>query len=94
MRFHVYTDFDSAEKIRAFSTGEGHTHPHPALFSFPHTADLLRGINDPEHPLTLEELNVIQQSELKWGYAGGCDIGVLHVVCKTSAPPSSTFRPV
>lgn len=26
--------------------------------------DLLRGINDPEHPLTLEELNVIQQGVL------------------------------
>jgi len=28
--------------------------------------DLLRSINDPEHPLTLEELNVIQQSEFLW----------------------------
>jgi len=24
--------------------------------------DILRGINDPEHPLTLEELNVIENS--------------------------------
>ncbi|XP_075229269.1 MIP18 family protein galla-2 [Lycorma delicatula] len=24
--------------------------------------DLIRGINDPEHPLTLEELNVVEQS--------------------------------
>eukprot|EP00056_Hartaetosiga_gracilis_P019106 m.13050 g.13050 ORF g.13050 m.13050 type:complete len:156 (-) comp7409_c0_seq1:297-764(-) len=26
--------------------------------------DLLRGINDPEHPLTLEELNVIQEEQI------------------------------
>ncbi|XP_063950911.1 cytosolic iron-sulfur assembly component 2B-like [Lytechinus pictus] len=27
--------------------------------------DLIRNINDPEHPLTLEELNVVQQAELE-----------------------------
>lgn len=28
------------------------------------TVDLLRNLNDPEHPLTLEELNVIQQAHI------------------------------
>ncbi|XP_023232785.1 mitotic spindle-associated MMXD complex subunit MIP18-like [Centruroides sculpturatus] len=27
--------------------------------------DMIRGINDPEHPLTLEELNVIEESKVK-----------------------------
>ena len=29
--------------------------------SFLHLAHLIRSINDPEHPLTLEELNVVEQ---------------------------------
>lgn len=30
-----------------------------------HITDLIRLINDPEHPLTLEELHVVQQSLIK-----------------------------
>lgn len=29
------------------------------------SADMIRGINDPEHPLTLEELNVVEESKVK-----------------------------
>lgn len=31
-------------------------------FKYPYTLDLIRGINDPEHPLTLEELHVVEDS--------------------------------
>ena len=27
--------------------------------------DMIRGINDPEHPLSLEELNVVEESKVK-----------------------------
>ena len=30
-----------------------------------YTVDLLKNLNDPEHPLTLEELNVIQQAHIE-----------------------------
>lgn len=32
------------------------------IFSNIRFTDLIRNINDPEHPLTLEELNVVEQS--------------------------------
>ncbi|XP_072790398.1 cytosolic iron-sulfur assembly component 2B isoform X2 [Taeniopygia guttata] len=31
--------------------------------------DLIRSINDPEHPLTLEELNVVEEARVKWQWA-------------------------
>nr|KAG5703457.1 hypothetical protein BaRGS_022506 [Batillaria attramentaria] len=30
--------------------------------------DLIRAINDPEHPLSLEELNVVEESKVKSGW--------------------------
>lgn len=35
------------------------------MFSFYLSLDLIRLINDPEHPLTLEELHVVQQQLIK-----------------------------
>lgn len=32
---------------------------------FLHLAHLIRSINDPEHPLTLEELNVVEQVRIQ-----------------------------
>ncbi|NXL91155.1 MIP18 protein, partial [Alectura lathami] len=36
--------------------------PHPVFLNAAH---LIRSINDPEHPLTLEELNVVEQVRVK-----------------------------
>uniref|UniRef100_A0A8C2MU71 Cytosolic iron-sulfur assembly component 2B n=1 Tax=Cricetulus griseus TaxID=10029 RepID=A0A8C2MU71_CRIGR len=36
-----------------------------AQFLFLHLAHLIRSINDPEHPLTLEELNVVEQVRIQ-----------------------------
>lgn len=35
---------------------------------FLHLAHLIRSINDPEHPLTLEELNVVEQVRIQVGH--------------------------
>ncbi|CAH1954146.1 unnamed protein product [Acanthoscelides obtectus] len=37
------------------------TNPYIIVSLFSYITDLIRGINDPEHPLTLEELHVIQE---------------------------------
>uniref|UniRef100_A0A8B9YY96 Cytosolic iron-sulfur assembly component 2B n=1 Tax=Bos mutus grunniens TaxID=30521 RepID=A0A8B9YY96_BOSMU len=47
--------------VRAGHSGGGFSVGKGAESSFLHLAHLIRSINDPEHPLTLEELNVVEQ---------------------------------
>lgn len=35
------------------------------FYYYPLLLDLIRDINDPEHPLTLEQLNVVQQGHIE-----------------------------
>lgn len=37
--------------------------------AFLHLPHLIRSINDPEHPLTLEELNVVEQVRVQVSYS-------------------------
>ena len=49
------------------------THNHITLTM----ADIIRVINDPEHPLTLEQLNVVENSKVKVSWL----VGLLVVFC-------------
>ena len=51
--------------------------------------DLLRDINDPEHPLTLEQLNVVTEDQVTgvgpdsyWEWSGHVKIGKRYILCK------------
>ena len=43
------------------------------------SADLIRGINDPEHPLTLEELNVVDEDNIQVCFSP-CKLYVIYIL--------------
>lgn len=61
MSFCFIKQYDSMNVISS-------THSHPTLSpptSTPACLDMIKSINDPEHPWTLEELNVLQQAHIE-----------------------------